>query len=143
MIYLAIPIKHPDPLIESWRVQVATRAAASLHDAGIPVFSPATHGYGFAKLSSTRQGWDYWSKIDLPILLNCCSILAILELDGWKESEGVNSEILEASLLGRIPIAYIKWCSNCSCRLIDHSPTSSCIGYPSVISSVRHLVQSV
>lgn len=147
MIYLATPIKSPDPLVESWRVQVATRAAASLHDAGIPVFSPATHGYGFARLATTRQGWDYWSRIDLPILLNCCSMLVVLELDGWRESQGVQAEIRAASgvmepepVVSVLPVVGVRWCTECSGRLEHHNPHTTCKGYPSVMQAIRHLI---
>lgn len=141
MIYLATPIAHPDPIVVSWRVEVATRAASSLHDAGITVFSSATHGCGFAKLSSIRQGWDYWSRIDLPILLRCCTVLAVLDLDGWEQSQGVGAEI-EAAEVGSalIPIIHVKWCTNCDHPLSWHNPRTGCRGFPSVLSSVRHLI---
>lgn len=143
MIYLACPIKHTDPLIEAWRCAVATRAAASLHDAGIPVFSPATHGHGFAKLSSTRQGWDYWSRIDLPILLSCCSILVVLELDGWEQSQGVRAEI-EAAEVGStlIPVAHVKWCE-CGTLLSYHDHSRVCPCSPLILHEVWRALEVV
>lgn len=141
MIYLATPIAHLDPLIEAWRCAVATRAAASLHDAGVPVFSPATHGHGFARLASTQQGRDYWSRIDLPILLRCCTVLVVLDLEGWEQSAGVGAEI-EATEVGSalIQIVHVKWCTNCDHPLSRHSPHTDCQGFPSVLSSVHRLI---
>lgn len=138
MIYLATPIKHTDPTVESWRVQVATRAAASLHDAGIPVFSPATHGHGFAKIAGTRQGWDYWSRVDLPILTNCCSMLAVLNLSGWTESVGVQCEIRESGIVG-IPIVHIKFCI-CGEALVHHTPHVLCETNPAIPLEITRLI---
>lgn len=139
MIYLATPIKHTDPLIESWRVSVATRAAASLHDAGIPVFSPATHRHGFAKTAGTRQGWDYWSRVDLPILRHCCDVLVVLDLYGWRSSLGVQAEIEEVEAGPRlIPIVHIKWCT-CGITLDCHSPGIDCPCEPLIpFSEIMH-----
>lgn len=107
MIYLAVPIAHPDPAVVKYRVDTATGIAVSLYEAGIPVFSPATHGYGFASLADRHpvhpsRSWEYWSKIDRQILTRCCTIMAVIPLLGWEESVGVGAE-LKAAEEERIP----------------------------------------
>lgn len=109
MIYLAVPIADPDPAVVKYRVETATRIATALYEAGIPVFSSATHGYGFASLANPLQPakrWDYWSRIDLPILTRCCTLLAVIGLPGYEESVGVSAERREAAKLG-IPVFYM------------------------------------
>lgn len=124
MIYLATPIKHADPRIESFRISTANRAACTLHDAGIPVFSPASHGSSFASLSSIRQSWDYWRWVDLPILTSCCTHLVVLCMEGWDRSEGVRAEIEAAGevcggLLLGLPLTYVSLCQ-CGKPLREH-----------------------
>lgn len=101
MIYLAVPIKHDDPAVVKFRVGTANLIAARLHDAGIPVFSPASHSEAFIELCKVRQPWGYWSAVDLPILLRCCNFLAVIGLPGWRESVGVSAEIELAETDGK------------------------------------------
>lgn len=105
-VYLATPIKHDNPDIESERCNYATEIASYFHDAGIPVFSPASHGQPINAKSVKRQDWTYWSKIDLPILMNCCTHLVVICSPGWSTSTGVSSEILTAGRCGHIPVIY-------------------------------------
>lgn len=100
MIYLATPIKHEDPAVVAFRIATANQVAAKLHDAGIPVFSPASHSEAFIDLCEVRQPWSYWSAVDLPILKRCCSVLAVIAVPGWMESVGVSAEISEAEAIG-------------------------------------------
>lgn len=104
-VYLATPIKHDDPKIEADRCNYATEIASWFHDAGIPVFSPASHGAPINNRSTSRQDWQYWSKVDLPILMNCSTHLVVICSDGWSNSVGVSSEIFTASDLN-IPVLY-------------------------------------
>lgn len=75
------------------------------------------------------------------ILLRCCTVLVVLDLEGWEKSVGVGAEI-EASEVGSalIPVAHVKWCSNCNHPLFWHSPNTDCQGFPSILSSIRHLI---
>ena len=104
-VYLATPIKHDNPDIEFERCDYATSIASYFHDAGIPVFSPASHGKPINDRSTKRQDWAYWSKVDLPILMCCCTHLVVICADGWTNSTGVSSEILTAGDVG-IPVFY-------------------------------------
>lgn len=104
-VYLATPIKHDNPDIESERCNYATEIASHFHDAGIPIFSPASHGQPINNKSTKRQDWTYWSKIDLPILMTCCTHLVVICSPGWSSSTGVSSEILTAGDIG-IPVIY-------------------------------------
>lgn len=121
MIYLACPYNDPNPVMRRWRVNVATRAATICHDRGIPVFSPLTHGFHFGKSGLVRQPWAYWSKIDLPILTNACTHIAVIKLKGWENSEGVTAERAAAGERG-IKQLWISRCSSCGKSLVDHSP---------------------
>lgn len=106
MIYLAVPIRHENPAVVRFRVDTANLIAARLHDAGIPVFSPASHSEGFINLCTEQQPWSYWSAIDLPILTRCCNFLAVIGLPGWRESVGISAEIELAEADG-MPVVVI------------------------------------
>ena len=116
-VYLTIPIKHDNPDIESKRCDYATEIASYFHDAGIPVFSPASHGQPINSKSIKRQDWSYWSKIDLPILTCCCTHLVVICSPGWVDSTGVNSEILTARDVG-IRVIYYDPSNQCRLRSI-------------------------
>lgn len=118
MIYLATPISHEDPKVEAFRIATANRAASILHDAGIPVFSPASHGGPIASLSAIRQSWSYWEKVDIPILTLCCTHLVVLCVEGWERSVGVQAEI-EAAFDANLTLVYIALCA-CGSRLREH-----------------------
>jgi hypothetical protein len=118
VIYLATPIKHKDPAVESFRIETANHAACTLHDAGIRVFSPASHGSSFSSLSSIRQSWQYWESIDIPILTTCCTHLVVLCMDGWDRSIGVKAEIAAAGEIGLL-LTYVSLCQ-CGKPLREH-----------------------
>jgi len=107
ILYLAAPYTHPDPVVRNERVQLVNAAAAELIRMGRVVFSPLTMTHPLdillAKESETL-GSDYWVKFD-EAFMEFCSDIAVLRLDGWKDSSGVAREIRFFSERGR-PIYY-------------------------------------
>lgn len=138
MIYLAVPIKHPDPEVVKYRLTVASQVAARLHDAGVPVFSPASHAAGFLPYSTQISPctWDYWQRIDLPILRACCDMLAILCLDGWETSEGVRAEIQSAHEIG-IPVIFLVRCECCGHGLGAFASSGAPVVRPDISELLR------
>lgn len=104
MIYLASPYSHPAPNVREERYQEACRHAAALMRAGRHVFSPIAHSHGIAQ-HDLPGDWAYWESLDRRFL-ETCDEMAVLMLDGWKESKGVQAEIRIARELGR-PVAYL------------------------------------
>ena len=104
MIYLASPYSHPDPGIREQRFRTACRAAAQLMRAGQPVFSPVAHGHPIAVFGLPTD-WRYWEPLDRRHIATCDE-LAVLMLDGWRDSHGVQAEIRIAGDLGK-PVRYL------------------------------------
>lgn len=99
LIYLASPYSHPNAFIREQRFDEACRAAGKIMKLGHVVFSPIAHSHPIAE-RGIEGSWDFWQKQDLPILERC-DALAVLELDGWKESVGVQAEIAHAEKIGK------------------------------------------
>src|SRR4051794_15067165 len=103
MIYLASPYSHSDPRIRESRFQAACRATAQLIRAGHSVFSPIVHGHPLACLGIPTD-WAFWQRFDEEHLKRCDELL-VLQIEGWRESEGVQAEIVLAAAL-RMRIDY-------------------------------------
>lgn len=99
MIYLACPYSHPNPKVRHWRFKKANKAACSLMQRKLHVFSPISHCHPIALEGDLPLGWQDWAEYDYEMLSHC-SELIVLMLDGWKESEGVQAEIEIAKTLG-------------------------------------------
>ena len=104
MIYLASPYTHPDPAVRQWRFEAACRVTAKLMRAGLIVFSPIAHSHPLTRYGLPGE-WQFWQRYDRAHL-EACSGLAVLMLEGWKESKGVQSEIAFARDLGK-PVIFI------------------------------------
>ena len=98
MIYLASPYSHPDPAMRQSRFEAACRATAALMRAGLMVFSPIAHSHPLTQYGLPGD-WAFWQRYDRAHM-EACSAMAILTLDGWKESTGVQAETRIAANLG-------------------------------------------
>ena len=105
MIYLASPFTHDDPAVRQQRYEAACRAAAALISQGQIVFSPISHSYGISA-DGLPPDWHFWEKHDRRYL-EVCDELAVLMLDGWQESVGVQAEIAIAREYGK-PITFFR-----------------------------------
>jgi hypothetical protein len=98
LVYLASPYSHDDSSVRQERFQAACRAAAHLVRAGLHVFSPIAHSHPIALAGGLPTGWEYWEAYDEAVL-STCRALAVLELDGWRDSRGVQGEVKIADRL--------------------------------------------
>jgi len=86
----------------------ASRAAAQLAAAGIPVFSPIVHGAGLvdrSHISDTDN--DFWMTTDAPFMKAAYGLI-ILKLVGWNKSDGVRGELSNFGQAGK-PVVYMDW----------------------------------
>jgi nucleoside 2-deoxyribosyltransferase len=104
VIYLASPYSHPDPAVREERFRAACRATAALLRAGEVVFSPIVHSHSLIEFE-LPTAWSYWERID-RVHLERCDEVAVLMLDGWRESIGVREEIAMARALGK-PVRFL------------------------------------
>lgn len=105
-IYLASPYTHQSPTIREERFNAVCRATASLMLSGRCVFSPIAHSHPVDLAIGTPQSGEFWKAQDIPILRHA-SELAVLTLDGWEQSTGIQWEIELARKL-HIPVTYME-----------------------------------
>jgi hypothetical protein len=109
MTYLAVPYSHPDPKVREARFIAANRAAYRLMVRGDVVFSPISHSHPIEVESGSIGDHQFWAKQD-DAFQDRATHVAVLTIDGWKESRGVQREIQIATETD-IPIEYLdaKW----------------------------------
>ena len=106
-IYLASPYSHPDLAVRVARYEAACKAAAELMLAGAIVFCPIAHSHPISLwIPEHKQPHEMWMNQDLPLLARA-SGLAVLQIDGWLDSRGVQEEI-EFAIKHSIPVKYIR-----------------------------------
>lgn len=103
-IYLASPFSHPDFAVREQRFEAACRVAAQLTRQGKTVFSPVVHSYHLCQ-HGLPSDWQFWQQHDLAFLAMCDEV-AVLKLDGWQQSIGVQAEIAAAKALGK-PVSFL------------------------------------
>ena len=93
MIYLASPYSHRDAAVRRRRFRAACRAAAAMLAKGLMVYSPIVHSTPIAACGLDDMDHDFWMHVDRPYL-EWCHMVMVLTLDGWRDSRGVNAEII-------------------------------------------------
>ena len=99
MIYLASPYSHPDPLVRQIRFDAACRAAAALIKAGHAVIAPIVQGHPLVRFGVPGD-WSFWAPLAREYIARCDEVL-VLQIDGWRESQGVRAELALARELCR------------------------------------------
>ncbi len=91
--YLASPYSHSDKAIQEQRVKQVAEKAVQLINSGIPVISPIVHNVGLINHCNDAMegGWHNWGRLD-EAMLSSCKYMIIYEMDGWKESKGIEAE---------------------------------------------------
>ncbi len=105
LAYLAGPYSHDSGAIRHKRFIDLTNAAAYLFKQGYFVFSPISSSHPMKEIGGLEGDWKYWAGFD-TFMINLCDEMIIVELNGWRESVGVNAEIEIAKKLGK-PIRYM------------------------------------
>jgi nucleoside 2-deoxyribosyltransferase len=99
-VYLACAYSHPDPAIREQRVLQADQCAAWLLEQGYNVFSPLSHSHRIAHHMNNHNNSEYWVNLDLDFI-DWCDVVAVMKIDGWKESKGIRKELEFAALHGK------------------------------------------
>ena len=90
--YLATPYSRY-PLGKEAAHQIACEMAARCFEAGILVFSPIAHTHAIAVYGKLDGGFDAWELFDISMMTAASGVIVVL-MDGWKESEGIQREML-------------------------------------------------
>jgi len=118
MIYLASPYTHPEAAVREARFHAACRQAAEMFRCGIPVFSPIAYSHAIAA-HDLPLDWGFWERFDRAFLEVCAEVW-VLTLDGWRESRGVQAEIVLARQMGK-PVSFV----DPGDALIDQTPVAA------------------
>jgi len=98
LIYLSSPYTAKDSVgttsareLQDWRHLQVIEATASLISRGLLVFSPIVHSVPLVAHGMGTK-WDDWAQYDLSFI-DHCQKFAVLKLNGWKKSTGVQAEL--------------------------------------------------
>lgn len=103
MTYLASPFTSPSAVVRREQFEAAQRAALILIQRGHVLFSPIAYTFQFAEMIGTD--WEPWQTFDLG-MIDAASSVAVLMLDGWRESVGVQAELRHARAIGK-PVMFL------------------------------------
>ena len=94
MIYLASPYTHVDAAVREERAKLAAIAAGRLMiSTGDCVYSPIAHGHAvYESHQELPLNWEFWRGQCFPVL-DACSSMAVLMLEGYENSVGINAEV--------------------------------------------------
>jgi hypothetical protein len=95
IIYLACPYTHINRAVREQRYQAATSVAAALIKRGYVVYSPVTMTHPIDTLlagEASTLGTQYWTTFD-EAFMDVCSEMLVVDISGWKESEGIKREM--------------------------------------------------
>lgn len=102
-VYLASPYTTANPVRQKLRRIMAARVAGELMRRGVVVFAPIPHGESIADVSDLPTGWAWWRRQCIA-MVDACAVVAVLELPGWKESQGVREELARAHERGMLVV---------------------------------------
>lgn len=104
MIYLASPYSHPDPEIREQRYQEALHAVFYHSGSGLAVYSPIVHWHPVALKYDLPKDAAFWANQNRAMLKKATQ-LVVLNVEGWRQSEGVAQELDWAQEF-KIPILF-------------------------------------
>ena len=107
LVYLACPYSHDDPAVMQQRYETANLIAGQLMQMDYYVFSPLSHSHPITQQCRMNAvDHDFWLAQDCAIFMHC-ELMMIVDIDGWKDSYGIQLEIQWAMDLD-MPIVLVK-----------------------------------
>jgi hypothetical protein len=91
-IYLASPYSDIHRAVRYLRFTLAELCCANLFRSGITVYSPIVHNHSMARRHSLPDDAEWW-RTHNETMLEQAHKLWILDIDGWRHSEGIAAEI--------------------------------------------------
>ena len=98
MIYLASPYSDKDPDVMAARAYEAEAAAAHFAREGFKLYCPIAAWHGVSLRHDLPKSWEDWRGPDFEILRHA-SEFWVLKIDGWRNSVGVQAELVLANHL--------------------------------------------
>jgi hypothetical protein len=104
IVYLASPYSNPSKKIREERFEQISQIAADLNAEGVIAFSPITYGHTLLEFRDLPTDWNFWKTFCLSFLEHADE-LWVYQMEGWKDSRGIQAEIEFAEQHG-IPVIY-------------------------------------
>lgn len=102
-VYLGSPYSlYPD---YDEAADIVAAAAAGLMAQGLVVYSPIAHGHYVSQQGDLPTSWEFW-KAQCQPLIDAASALAVLKMEGWGKSVGLQYEIGEFRRAGK-PVVFL------------------------------------
>lgn len=126
--YLACPYTHEQVGHRWYRFSAACQAAARLMSHDSVVFSPITHGHMLAEhlRPEIAHDHDFWMQQCLPFV-EWADVFALLPLEGWKISKGVQRELDYAKSMEK-PIIVLQDVGMPACELFTPNEAEALFG---------------
>lgn len=100
-VYLGSPYSlYPD---HDEAAEIVAAAAAGLMAQGLVVYSPIAHGHYVSQQGDLPTSWEFW-KAQCQPLIDAASALAVLKMEGWGKSVGLQYEIGEFRRAGKLVV---------------------------------------
>lgn len=100
-IYVASPYSHASEGVRFQRFLAVREFVWLQMQMGKVVISPIVYGHQFARDFGAPQDAEFWSNFNHELFLRCDS-MAVLMLDGWQDSLGVQMEMRWAEREGYV-----------------------------------------
>lgn len=107
MIYVASPYSHQNPIVEDHRFEIAQEYVTACFRQHIVAFSPIYYCHPIARKNKLPGDANFWKNFNNTIMRRC-DALHVLQLIGWRESKGVQYEMMMAQELS-IPIITVEY----------------------------------
>ena len=104
--YLASPYTHHDKAVMQQRFEEAERCLAWLLGMKIWTYAPIVHNHQLALNHSLPPDHEFWLDYARAMILGSNGVL-VLQIDGWRESKGVQIEI-EFARDRRLSVRYVE-----------------------------------
>lgn len=107
MIYVASPYSHPNPIVEDHRFEVAQEYVAACFRQRLAAFSPIVYCHPIARKHKFPGDAMFWKSFNNNIMRRAEHV-HVLQLVGWRESKGVQYELMMAQELS-IEIIFVEF----------------------------------
>jgi hypothetical protein len=99
-VYLASPYSHPDPTVRAARYLEIEKYAVQLQKLGNQIYSPIMHWHNAAIRHDMPTDASFWQKSNFAMLRSCAWMI-VMQMEGWKDSNGIKAEIEYAEKIGK------------------------------------------
>jgi hypothetical protein len=104
MYFVSSPYSHTDKAVVEQRMALLNKSIAKIQGQYFCV-TPLWNHYILEYDNSIGSDWNFWKEYCEEMMKRCIGIIVLDNIDGWKESTGVDAEIKLAQKLNK-PIIF-------------------------------------